>query len=117
MGCPGYSVLHVLLGLAWVQLGVTQAQKGFHCYFFPDCGNCYQLSPGVIAGVVLGDLLLTLLIALAVYYVAGCIYQRQSTNSADLKKPPQESQYEELQGHRMDIYSDLKSSDPGTSYK
>ncbi|XP_061452480.1 TYRO protein tyrosine kinase-binding protein isoform X2 [Rhineura floridana] len=109
MGCPGYSVLHVLLGLAWVQLGVTQAQK--------DCGNCYQLSPGVIAGVVLGDLLLTLLIALAVYYVAGCIYQRQSTNSADLKKPPQESQYEELQGHRMDIYSDLKSSDPGTSYK
>ncbi|KAI4534479.1 hypothetical protein MG293_015339, partial [Ovis ammon polii] len=33
---------------------------------FPEC-NCSSLSPGVLAGIVLGDLMLTLLIALAVY--------------------------------------------------
>ncbi|KAL8220202.1 UNVERIFIED_CONTAM: hypothetical protein K2H54_040546 [Gekko kuhli] len=49
--------------------------------FPPDCGNCYHLSPVAIAGVVLGDLLLTLLIAVAVYYVATCVCQRQQASS------------------------------------
>ncbi|XP_033013987.1 TYRO protein tyrosine kinase-binding protein [Lacerta agilis] len=106
MGRPGFPVLHVLLGLAWAQLGAAQAQR--------DCGSCYQLNPGTIAGVVLGDLLLTLLIALAVYYVAACIHQRQS--AGDLKSPPHESPYEELQIRGVDIYSDLKNPSRG-SYK
>lgn len=35
-------------------------------YTFPEC-NCSVVSPGVLAGIVLGDLVLTFLIALAVY--------------------------------------------------
>ncbi|XP_042296749.1 TYRO protein tyrosine kinase-binding protein [Sceloporus undulatus] len=102
----GIPVLHILLGLACAQLGAAQQR---------DCGNCYQLSPGAIAGVVLGDLLLTLLIALAVYYVASCIYQRQSAASSDIKKSQHESHYEELQGHRLDVYSDIRR--PAATFK
>lgn len=36
------------------------------CATFSEC-NCSAVSPGVLAGIVLGDLVLTLLIALAVY--------------------------------------------------
>uniref|UniRef100_A0A8C6XYN6 TYRO protein tyrosine kinase-binding protein n=1 Tax=Naja naja TaxID=35670 RepID=A0A8C6XYN6_NAJNA len=45
------------------------------------CGHCYQINPGTIAGVVLGDLFLTLFIALGVYYVVSCIYKQQATSS------------------------------------
>lgn len=97
---PRFPVLHVLLGLASAQLGAVQAQR--------DCGNCYHLSPGAIAGVVLGDLLLTLLIALAVYYVATCFYRRQLASN-DLKKPETESPYQELDARGLDVYCDLKN--------
>uniref|UniRef100_A0ACB8FSU3 Uncharacterized protein n=1 Tax=Sphaerodactylus townsendi TaxID=933632 RepID=A0ACB8FSU3_9SAUR len=76
-----------------------------------DCGNCYHLNPGAIAGVVLGDLLLTLLLALAVYYVATCFYQRQLASS-ELKKTrtaEMESPYQELDARTLDVYSDLKN--------
>ncbi|KAJ7304154.1 hypothetical protein JRQ81_011683 [Phrynocephalus forsythii] len=98
----GFPVFHVLLGLAWAQLGAAQSQK--------DCGNCYHLSTGAILSVVLGDLILTLLIALAVYYVASCIYKRRLA-SKELKKTEHESHYEELQGPRLDIYSAIRGSD------
>ncbi|XP_054855647.1 TYRO protein tyrosine kinase-binding protein [Eublepharis macularius] len=104
MGRPGFPVLNVLLGLASVQLGAVQAQG--------DCSNCYHLSPGAIAGVVLGDLLLTLLIAVAVYYVATCFYKRQLASS-DLKKSrtaETESPYQELDARGLDLYSELKNS-------
>ncbi|XP_077193152.1 TYRO protein tyrosine kinase-binding protein [Paroedura picta] len=103
MGRPQFPILHVLLGLASAQLGAAQAQG--------DCSNCYHLHPGAIAGVVLGDLLLTLLIAVAVYYVATCFYQRQLASS-DLKKqraPETESPYQELDPRGLDVYSDLKN--------
>ncbi|XP_020633075.1 TYRO protein tyrosine kinase-binding protein isoform X2 [Pogona vitticeps] len=99
MDLLGSPVFHVLLGLAWAQL---------------DCGNCYHLSTGAIFGVVLGDLILTLLIALAVYYVASCIYQRKLA-SKELKKTEHESPYEELQGPRLDVYSAIRGSE--TTYK
>ncbi|XP_060642303.2 TYRO protein tyrosine kinase-binding protein [Anolis sagrei] len=98
-------ILYILLDLVWAQLGAAQQR---------DCGDCYHLSPGAIAGVVLGDLLLTFLIALAVYYVSSCIYQRQSS-SLDTKTSQHESHYEELQAHRLDVYSDMKN--PRTMYK
>nr|XP_056702384.1 TYRO protein tyrosine kinase-binding protein [Euleptes europaea] len=99
----GFPVLHVLLGLASAQLGAVQAQG--------DCSNCYHLSPGAIVGVVLGDLLLTVLLAVAVYYVATCFYQRQLASS-DLKKSraaENESPYQELDARTLDVYSDLKN--------
>ncbi|ETE57738.1 TYRO protein tyrosine kinase-binding protein, partial [Ophiophagus hannah] len=69
----GFPILPILLGLTWPQLGAAQVAN--------DCGHCYQINPGTIAGVVLGDLFLTLLIALGVYYVVSCIYKQQATNS------------------------------------
>ncbi|XP_063168269.1 TYRO protein tyrosine kinase-binding protein [Candoia aspera] len=102
----GFPVLPVLLGLTWPQLGAAQVTN--------DCGHCYQISPGTIAGVVLGDLLLTLLIALGVYYMVSCIYKRQATSS---DKSQHESTYEELRGQQMDIYSDLKNPGSRISYR
>ncbi|XP_044846668.1 TYRO protein tyrosine kinase-binding protein isoform X2 [Mauremys mutica] len=102
MGPPGPPPLHTLLGLAWALL---------------DCTGCPQLSGGLIAGLVVGDLLLTLLIALAVYCLAGKIHHLRGSAQAEVKKPPateMESPYQELQGQRLDIYSDLKKS--GANY-
>uniref|UniRef100_A0A8C5SW69 DNAX-activation protein 10 n=1 Tax=Laticauda laticaudata TaxID=8630 RepID=A0A8C5SW69_LATLA len=45
-------------------------------------------TPGTIAGIVLGDLFLTLLIALGVYYVVSCIYKQQSTSSGKEERFP-----------------------------
>uniref|UniRef100_A0A8D0BCL9 TYRO protein tyrosine kinase-binding protein n=1 Tax=Salvator merianae TaxID=96440 RepID=A0A8D0BCL9_SALMN len=59
-------------------VGATPFSSNKTIVFFPDCSNCYELSPGTIAGVVLGDLLLTILIALAVYYMTRCIHRHQS---------------------------------------
>ncbi|XP_015267836.1 PREDICTED: TYRO protein tyrosine kinase-binding protein [Gekko japonicus] len=104
MSRPQFPIFHVLLGLASAQLGLAQVQG--------DCGNCYHLSPVAIAGVVLGDLLLTLLIAVAVYYVATCLYQRQLASS-DHKKPgapENESPYQELDTRGLELYCDLKNS-------
>ncbi|XP_044291037.1 TYRO protein tyrosine kinase-binding protein [Varanus komodoensis] len=105
MDQPGFRVLHILLGLSWAQLGAAQ-QSG--------CNDCYMLRPSTIAGIVLGDLLLTLLIALAVYFVARHISCR-SAHSGGVNKAQNESPYEELQAHRMDVYSDLKT--PQSTYK
>ncbi|XP_029140166.1 TYRO protein tyrosine kinase-binding protein isoform X2 [Protobothrops mucrosquamatus] len=102
----GFPILPILLGLTWPQLGAAQVAN--------DCGHCYKIDPGTIAGVVLGDLFLTLLIALGVYYVVSCIYKQQATSR---DKVQHESPYEELQGQRMDIYSDLKNPGPRISYR
>uniref|UniRef100_A0AC11CZN8 Uncharacterized protein n=1 Tax=Ovis aries TaxID=9940 RepID=A0AC11CZN8_SHEEP len=53
---PSDRLLSLLLTVGGLSL--VQAQR--------EC-NCSSLSPGVLAGIVLGDLMLTLLIALAVY--------------------------------------------------
>ncbi|XP_006020619.1 TYRO protein tyrosine kinase-binding protein isoform X2 [Alligator sinensis] len=101
---------HALLGalLAWALLGSVQGQQG--------CGGCPALGGGALAGLVLGDLVLTLLIALAVYCLATRC--RLPSSSGDVKKPcaPEvESPYQELQGQRTEIYSDLKG--PGAAGK
>ncbi|XP_062995944.1 TYRO protein tyrosine kinase-binding protein [Elgaria multicarinata webbii] len=108
MDRPGFLGLRVLLGLAWTQLGTAAAQQA-------GVVGCPLLDPGAIAGIVLVDLLLTLLIALAVYYVAKRISQRQQAGNGNIRKTQPESHYEELQGHRLDIYSDLKNT--GATYK
>ncbi|KYO34927.1 TYRO protein tyrosine kinase-binding protein [Alligator mississippiensis] len=80
------------------------------------CGGCPALGGGALAGLVLGDLVLTLLIALAVYCLATRC--RPPPSSGDVKKPraPEvESPYQELQGQRTEIYSDLKG--PGAAGK
>ncbi|XP_035923875.1 TYRO protein tyrosine kinase-binding protein isoform X2 [Halichoerus grypus] len=83
------------------------------CATFSGC-NCSVVSPGVLAGIVLGDLVLTLLIALAVYSL-GRLFPR-GRGAVEVTRKPRitetESPYQELQGQRSDVYSDLKTQRP-----
>ncbi|XP_044767390.1 TYRO protein tyrosine kinase-binding protein isoform X4 [Neomonachus schauinslandi] len=76
--------------------------------------NCSVVSPGVLAGIVLGDLVLTFLIALAVYSL-GRLFPR-GRGAVEVTRKPRitetESPYQELQGQRSDVYSDLKTQRP-----
>ncbi|XP_006982095.1 TYRO protein tyrosine kinase-binding protein [Peromyscus maniculatus bairdii] len=75
-----------------------------------DC-NCSPVSPGVLAGIVLGDLVLTLLIALAVYSLGRVIPRGRGAAEGTRKQriAETESPYQELQGQRPDVYSDLNT--------
>ncbi|XP_036393731.1 TYRO protein tyrosine kinase-binding protein [Megalops cyprinoides] len=83
-----------------------------------DCpASCFHLDTGAAVGIIVGDIILTLLIALSVY----CFVSRQKKNrlealeskgkthaSSKRKKPDLESTYQELQGVQNDVYSDLR---------
>ncbi|XP_036784973.1 TYRO protein tyrosine kinase-binding protein isoform X2 [Manis pentadactyla] len=73
--------------------------------------NCSVVSPGVLAGIVLGDLMLTLLIALAVYSLGRLFPRGQGAVEVTRKQhiTETESPYQELQGQRSDVYSDLNT--------
>ncbi|XP_003467268.1 TYRO protein tyrosine kinase-binding protein [Cavia porcellus] len=88
--------------LAVAGLSPVQAQS--------EC-TCSPVSPGVLAGIVLGDLVLTLLIALAVYSLGQLVPRGRKTAQVTRKQPitETESPYQELQGMRSDVYSDLKT--------
>ncbi|XP_020833475.2 TYRO protein tyrosine kinase-binding protein isoform X2 [Phascolarctos cinereus] len=82
--------------------------------FNPVCAQnesspCTAVGPGVLAGIVLGDLVLTILIALAVYYLGRLVPSGRNAPEASKKQrmTETESPYQELQGHRSDVYSDL----------
>ncbi|XP_006867405.1 PREDICTED: TYRO protein tyrosine kinase-binding protein isoform X4 [Chrysochloris asiatica] len=72
--------------------------------------KCPALGPAVLAGIVLGDLVLTLLIALAVYSLGRLVSQKRGTVERTGKQriTEMESPYQELQGQKPDVYSDLK---------
>uniref|UniRef100_A0A8C9D6C7 TYRO protein tyrosine kinase-binding protein n=1 Tax=Panthera leo TaxID=9689 RepID=A0A8C9D6C7_PANLE len=77
--------------------------------------NCSVVSPGVLAGIVLGDLVLTLLIALAVYSLGRLFPRGRGAVDAVTRKQritETESPYQELQGQRSDVYSDLNTQRP-----
>ncbi|XP_036895504.1 TYRO protein tyrosine kinase-binding protein isoform X4 [Sturnira hondurensis] len=73
--------------------------------------NCSAISPGVLAGIVLGDLVLTLLIALAVYSLGRLVPRGRGAVEVTQKQhiTETESPYQELQGPRSDVYSDLNT--------
>ncbi|XP_006765097.1 PREDICTED: TYRO protein tyrosine kinase-binding protein isoform X2 [Myotis davidii] len=84
--------------------GLSPVQS--HC----EC-NCSAVSPGVLAGIVLGDLVLTLLIALAVYSLGRLVPRGRGAVEVTRKQriTETESPYQELQGQRPDVYSDLNT--------
>ncbi|XP_049642638.1 TYRO protein tyrosine kinase-binding protein [Suncus etruscus] len=95
-------VLPLLLTLA--DISPVQAQNG--------C-NCSALTPGVLAGIILGDLVLTLLIALAVYALGRLVPRGRGNSDGSRKQRIEtESPYQELQGQRSDVYSDLNTQRP-----
>ncbi|XP_062969111.1 TYRO protein tyrosine kinase-binding protein isoform X1 [Cynocephalus volans] len=99
---PSSSLLLLPLLLTVSGLGPVQAQS--------EC-NCSTVSPGVLAGIVLGDLVLTLLIALAVYFLGRLVSQGRGAVEVTRKQhiTETESTYQELQGQRSDVYSDLNT--------
>ncbi|XP_028021094.1 TYRO protein tyrosine kinase-binding protein isoform X1 [Balaenoptera acutorostrata] len=99
-----------------------------------DC-NCPSVSPGVLAGIVLGDLALTLFIALAVYSLGRLVPRGRGPTEGEWSWPGMawdplrtclagravtrkqhitetESPYQELQGQRTDVYSNLNAQRP-----
>lgn len=70
---------------------------------------------GTIAGIIIGDIIITMLIVLAVFFLASKINkksqksggggnnQKMTTSYAEGIEPT----YQELQDHRSDVYSDL----------
>ncbi|CAK7302280.1 TYRO protein tyrosine kinase-binding protein [Vulpes lagopus] len=88
---------------------------GFSPIQAQDGCNCPVVSPGVLAGIVLGDLVLTLLIALAVYSLGRMFPRGRGAVEAVTRKQritETESPYQELQGQRSDVYSDLNTQRP-----
>ncbi|GAB0200449.1 TYRO protein tyrosine kinase-binding protein [Grus americana] len=68
-----------------------------------DCSSCLP-DAGPIAALVIADIIMTLLIAGGAYCLAG----RSQRAAANPRPPEPESTYQELQGTRRDIYSELK---------
>ncbi|XP_036895502.1 TYRO protein tyrosine kinase-binding protein isoform X2 [Sturnira hondurensis] len=99
---PSNRLLLLPLLLTVGGLGPVQAQS--------EC-NCSAISPGVLAGIVLGDLVLTLLIALAVYSLGRLVPRGRGAVEVTQKQhiTETESPYQELQGPRSDVYSDLNT--------
>ncbi|XP_042775098.1 TYRO protein tyrosine kinase-binding protein isoform X1 [Prionailurus viverrinus] len=108
MGVLGPSNRLLFLPLLLTVGGFSPAQAQNEC-------NCSVVSPGVLAGIVLGDLVLTLLIALAVYSLGRLFPRGRGAVDAVTRKQritETESPYQELQGQRSDVYSDLNTQRP-----
>ncbi|KAM8964156.1 TYRO protein tyrosine kinase-binding protein [Lycaon pictus] len=96
-------------------LPLLLSMGGFSPIQAQDGCNCPVVSPGVLAGIVLGDLVLTLLIALAVYSLGRMFPRGRGSVEAVTRKQritETESPYQELQGQRSDVYSDLNTQRP-----
>ncbi|XP_074995554.1 TYRO protein tyrosine kinase-binding protein isoform X2 [Calonectris borealis] len=79
------------------------AAPGLLLLLLLHCSSCLP-GPGPIAALVVADIVMTLLIAGGAYCLAG-----RSQRGAVKPRPPEtESTYQELQGTRRDIYSELK---------
>ncbi|KAK2501273.1 hypothetical protein MC885_018826, partial [Smutsia gigantea] len=105
MGERGPSSRLLLLPFLLTVGGLNPVQAQSEC-------NCSVVSPGVLAGIVLGDLVLTLLIALAVYSLGRLFPRGRGAVEAVTRKQhitETESPYQELQGQRSDVYSDLNT--------
>ncbi|XP_033928225.1 TYRO protein tyrosine kinase-binding protein [Melopsittacus undulatus] len=68
-----------------------------------DCSSCLP-GPGPIAALVAADVIMTLLIAGGAYCLGG----RGRRGEAKPRPPEVEPTYQELQGPRGDVYSELK---------
>ncbi|KAJ8332919.1 hypothetical protein SKAU_G00418150 [Synaphobranchus kaupii] len=86
-----------------------------------DCRSCIHLEIGTVVGIIVADIVLTLLIALSVFFFVSRLKKRNRIEApktspvkgktqamSTRKKPETESPYQELQGVQDDIYSDLQ---------
>ncbi|XP_066575362.1 TYRO protein tyrosine kinase-binding protein [Amia ocellicauda] len=80
------------------------------------CQSCYHLDIGTAVAIIVGDIILTLFIALSVF----CLVSRMKKSQLEAlegkgnvavrrnKQDDLEATYQELQGTRSDVYSDLR---------
>ncbi|XP_041038564.1 TYRO protein tyrosine kinase-binding protein-like [Carcharodon carcharias] len=102
---PGTSrILTLSLFLSCLLWGVVNGQNG--------CEDCYRIDAGVIAGIIIGDVMITIMIAMTIYYFARRGVT-DGTNGNELPQPTSkpkvdaESTYEELRGPEKGLYSEL----------
>ncbi|XP_078391653.1 TYRO protein tyrosine kinase-binding protein-like isoform X2 [Cetorhinus maximus] len=79
------------------------------------CEDCYRIDAGVIAGIIIGDVIITIMIAMTIYYFARRGVKKTTTGNElplSMTKPKMdaESTYEELRGPEKGLYSELKPS-------
>ncbi|XP_075459345.1 TYRO protein tyrosine kinase-binding protein isoform X2 [Ascaphus truei] len=75
-----------------------------------ECGNCLYLDSGALLGIVVCDFIITVLIALAAYYLSNKVQKRRQEERGkklESERQANEPTYEELHGQNMDIYTDL----------
>ncbi|KAM4751979.1 TYRO protein tyrosine kinase-binding protein [Cyanocitta cristata] len=85
------------LGFVLLLLGAATAEP------VPECSGCFP-GPGPIAALVAADVIMTLLIAGGAYWLAA-----RGRGAPPKPRPPEpDSPYQELQGARGDLYSELK---------
>nr|XP_016789539.1 TYRO protein tyrosine kinase-binding protein isoform X5 [Pan troglodytes] len=75
--CSRLLLLPLLLAVGGLRPVQAQAQS--------DC-SCSTVSPGVLAGIVMGDLVLTVLIALAVYFLGRLVHRGRGAAEATRKQ-------------------------------
>ncbi|XP_075047706.1 TYRO protein tyrosine kinase-binding protein-like [Mixophyes fleayi] len=76
------------------------------------CGNCLQLNSGALIGIVVCDVIFTVLIAAMAFCVSSKIQKKKYQEKLDKQKnntTENEPTYEHLHGQRMDIYNDLNT--------
>ncbi|KAJ8289751.1 hypothetical protein GJAV_G00004920 [Gymnothorax javanicus] len=110
--------LSMVTPFAWL-FGPVLGQQG--------CRSCIHLEIGTVVGIIAADILLTLLIALSVYFfvsrmrkkihlkaletsfpVKGKTQAMSTRKKLETESPYPESPYQELQGVQDDVYSDLR---------
>ncbi|XP_078391652.1 TYRO protein tyrosine kinase-binding protein-like isoform X1 [Cetorhinus maximus] len=99
--------LTISLFLSCLLWGVVNGQNG--------CEDCYRIDAGVIAGIIIGDVIITIMIAMTIYYFARRGVKKTTTGNElplSMTKPKMdaESTYEELRGPEKGLYSELKPS-------
>ncbi|KAG8570003.1 hypothetical protein GDO81_014637 [Engystomops pustulosus] len=77
------------------------------------CENCFQLSTGTIIGVVICDVIITLVITGMAFWISNRIQRKKYQERLKKMKnasAANEATYEDLRGQRHDIYNDLSAA-------
>ncbi|XP_078538377.1 T-cell surface glycoprotein CD3 delta chain isoform X1 [Lissotriton helveticus] len=78
------------------------------------CENCIELDPGTISGIVVADVIITVLIAVAVYCVSGTEKGRPTRGKSSDKQVliPNDQLYQPLRDREESAYSHISASRP-----
>lgn len=78
------------------------------------CENCIELDPGTISGIVVADVIITILIAVAVYFVSRTEKGRPSRGKSSDKQVliPNDQLYQPLRDREESAYSHISASRP-----